>query len=365
MIRRSQKIKQMINWTSGVSEVIGAILLVSLVVLAVAVIAVGLLSQPLPKEVPNVHFIAGTNGNKLYLYHDGGDSLYKGQFYLIINGKPKMVYDIVEGGEDWSVGKNLVVDLTTPTGEIVPETVQIVYDTGSSQVVLDQAQLRPVVSSTMVPDVIVTPIPPCPCNISSCGQAVIGDAYDNIVTESASIFIRDGSESNLDPNGFLQFQVTNTSSSIMVDGNNIPLSVNDRVLIYLRQNTQSFKIFGLGNKFYQLRGKGVNVQIIYSVNGTINNFENKPVTVDNAWITGYIDLGSTFTLRSTPNNKQPYTLLALNNITPYPYYNGNNGVPIIISNIRPIGVGLFSLDYDSQSQTGISFIGTYGSISYT
>ena len=45
--------------SSGVSEVIGAILLISVVVLAVAIIAVGLFSQPLPQKIPDARFITG------------------------------------------------------------------------------------------------------------------------------------------------------------------------------------------------------------------------------------------------------------------------------------------------------------------
>ena len=46
---------------SGVSEVVGAILLISVVVIAVSVIAVVLFSQQTPQKIPNVNIMVGTD----------------------------------------------------------------------------------------------------------------------------------------------------------------------------------------------------------------------------------------------------------------------------------------------------------------
>ena len=79
-----QKIKMSDN-SSGISEVIGAILLISVVVLAVAIIAVGLFSQPLPKKIPDARFITEIKDNTLTIYHDGGEPLYRGEFFIKVN----------------------------------------------------------------------------------------------------------------------------------------------------------------------------------------------------------------------------------------------------------------------------------------
>lgn len=54
--------------TSAVSESVGAILLVSMVVLFIAVIAGFLLSMQTPGKVPNLNFMAGTNEGQTVLY---------------------------------------------------------------------------------------------------------------------------------------------------------------------------------------------------------------------------------------------------------------------------------------------------------
>ena len=61
---------------SGASEVIGAVLLVSLVVIGGAVVAAFVFGQPAPKEVPHVSSASPwTNPRNLTLHHTGGDTL--------------------------------------------------------------------------------------------------------------------------------------------------------------------------------------------------------------------------------------------------------------------------------------------------
>ena len=347
------------NNSSGVSEVIGAILLISVVVLAVAIIAVGLFSQPLPQKIPDSRFLSQVNGSKVTIYHDGGESLYRGEFYVKIDNTPYFNISPI-GSNVWDIGKT--IEFSTSFSN---PTVQIFYKTGSGDVLLDLEQIQP--PQNFVPDVYVPPVPSCPaCNIINCSDIQIRDAYDDIVTRTATIFIRKNKQASSLNAGILRFKVTKSGSTISIDGNKpMSLSVNDIIEIHRLQDKQDdFKIFGLGNTFYQMRGQDVSLRITYAVNGTTKPFGT--VTIDNAWITGYVDLGSSFTITSEPNQNE-YTFLAINNTSPYPYYNEYNKIPIIISGIRPIGVGLFSLDYDynSQQDTGMSFVGTYASISYT
>jgi len=79
---------------SGVSELIGAILMITVVIAAVAIIGIFLLSQQTPQEIPNINFMTGTNaaGTTLYLYHNGGDSLEKGQFAVVIDNQAPSVF---------------------------------------------------------------------------------------------------------------------------------------------------------------------------------------------------------------------------------------------------------------------------------
>lgn len=74
---------------NGVSEVIGAILLVSIVVLGVAILSVFLFSQPPPQKVPSLNAIIWNDTQKIYLRHDGGDTLYASDVKIYVNGTDK------------------------------------------------------------------------------------------------------------------------------------------------------------------------------------------------------------------------------------------------------------------------------------
>ena len=130
----------------GVSEVIGAILLVSLVILGAMIVAVLFLSQPPPQEIPQVNAIAGNETDPdsgveyIYLLHDGGDPLMPMETVIRIDGgrDPGTIeistedgsYELWTSGE-WSVGKTLRI-----TDDQPPQSVTLVYSGGSSQALL-------------------------------------------------------------------------------------------------------------------------------------------------------------------------------------------------------------------------------------
>lgn len=71
---------------NGVSEVIGAVLLISLVILGVGMIAVFMFSQPPPQQIPSLNAIIWNDTNNIYLRHDGGDILYSKDVKIYVNG---------------------------------------------------------------------------------------------------------------------------------------------------------------------------------------------------------------------------------------------------------------------------------------
>ena len=129
----------------GVSEIIGAILLVSLVILGAMIVAVLFLSQPPPQEIPQVNAIAGNNTTHIFLLHDGGDPLTPLETVIRIDGRadPVPAGDMELLREDgtveesswlsgeWSVGKTLRIKDDQP-----PQSVTLVYSGGSSQALL-------------------------------------------------------------------------------------------------------------------------------------------------------------------------------------------------------------------------------------
>ncbi|MDD1694241.1 MAG: type IV pilin, partial [Methanoregula sp.] len=175
--------------TAGVSEVIGAILLVALVVAAVALVAVFLFSQSTPVKVPNVNFMVGTNNQvppTLYLTHNGGDTLTVGSFSVYIDGKIKS-YSVAGGGNEWSLGKNLLVPLSS--GE-TPQRIYLVYNqTGTGSSVIGSASANvSVPSGKIAPDIIVrTTSAPVICINGSDPQAVLGAVLSNVSVIGAAI----------------------------------------------------------------------------------------------------------------------------------------------------------------------------------
>ena len=145
----------------GVSEIVGAILLVALVILAMMIVAVALLSQPPPQEIPQVNALAGNNSDTIFIKHNGGDSLTPFETIVRIDGNPNPVPNDqillrYENGtqtnwttQDWSVGTTLVIpDTQTPT------SVTLVYTGGSSQALLLTATF------TEAPPSFVPTLPP-------------------------------------------------------------------------------------------------------------------------------------------------------------------------------------------------------------
>ncbi len=137
--------------TDGVSEVIGSIMLISLVVLAVAIVGVGILSQPPPVQTQYLDVIPGISGNTLFLYHNGGDALNPADFFVRVDGED--YYSdrlfIQESNWPWSIGEMLKVERL-----IVDDTsgrIQIISTTGGQQsIIVDLGEG------------VITPVPPPP-----------------------------------------------------------------------------------------------------------------------------------------------------------------------------------------------------------
>jgi FlaG/FlaF family flagellin (archaellin) len=105
---------------TAASEVIGAVLLISLVVIGGAVVAAFVFGQPAPKELPDVNFgVYKENPTKLVLHHTGGDSLQWGDYSVYVYptgpGSGSAVTDRVDDhhkANPWSSGDDMTIDAT-------------------------------------------------------------------------------------------------------------------------------------------------------------------------------------------------------------------------------------------------------------
>ncbi|HUK38823.1 MAG TPA: DUF2341 domain-containing protein [Methanomicrobiales archaeon] len=77
----------------AVSETIGAVVLISVAAIAVGIIALVFFSSPLPTNIPAFSGLISNTSNRVYISHEGGDSLYVGQFQILADYGGKMGVD--------------------------------------------------------------------------------------------------------------------------------------------------------------------------------------------------------------------------------------------------------------------------------
>jgi hypothetical protein len=91
----------------GVSEVIGTLILIAVVMAGMMIVFLLLLSQPPPTKIPALDVIISNQSRNVYIYHKGGDPLWKGQYQILIDGGDQTGNFTNSGDEPWSVGKTL------------------------------------------------------------------------------------------------------------------------------------------------------------------------------------------------------------------------------------------------------------------
>jgi flagellin-like protein len=123
---------------NGVSEVIGSIMLISIVVAAVSIIGVFFFSQPPPEKIPSLNAIIWNDSQKIYIRHDGGDPLSYEEIEIFVNGTDQTsnFHPSTALAQPWttlSIGNVLVYS----KGSSPVSTVQVVYTgSGSSAIIL-------------------------------------------------------------------------------------------------------------------------------------------------------------------------------------------------------------------------------------
>ena len=123
----------------GVSEVIGAIILISVAALAMGIVILVLFAAPLPTRVPSFAGLISNSSNKVYISHEGGDTLSVGQFKILVDGVD-VTYNFTKSlNGPFSLGK--VMNATLPK---IPGRVVMVFNTswGGGTVLLSADLVR-------------------------------------------------------------------------------------------------------------------------------------------------------------------------------------------------------------------------------
>jgi hypothetical protein len=108
----------------AVSSVIGAVLLIAVAVGAMAIVTIVLLSGPLPTKVPSISATIRNKSYTIYISHEGGDSLSKGQYMILVDGSDETANFSKSFNDPWSAGKIMNDTVSTPSP---PRRVVMIY----------------------------------------------------------------------------------------------------------------------------------------------------------------------------------------------------------------------------------------------
>jgi len=381
--------------SDAVSEVIGAILMISVVVVAIALVAVILTSQTTPQTIPNVNFMTGTNadGTELYLYHNGGDALRRGEFAVVtdVDPSPRTDYVISDGSDEWSLGKNLILTEATP-----PTSVALIYTAGSEQggvVLKSGASNVAVLKETIRPDATPVPLggttggsggldtsnPQNVVNYILQNTSLIGDALNqspstvgpviaDVIGTNSTNYYREN-RASIDQGTSIMLEITGAGSTFSYGSPSVKnLDVGDKIVItQARSSPLPWKIFGLGDQIWEFAAQGVHVDWWKQSSGTWTNstwpHSGNGVTLYHSRITGYKDIGSTLTIR-TDSGLGQYQALIHNYVKEFEGDSTAANDVVVIQNIQPVGLGLFVFEYDDNSDS-VYFVGYARSVSWS
>jgi PKD repeat protein len=179
----------------GLSDALGAVILISVVALGITVGTAAFLSQQNIQTVPAVSAEITTYADGIQVYHAGGDTLRKDDVAIMMNGVDKKDYFIHRDGtgwSTWSAGDSLYYNTT---GQTVPPTLELVfkYTGGSGQTGISFAiplplegiylHLPPTGPVTVIPTststtsptaTATTPVPPLPVSAAFSANPVTG-----------------------------------------------------------------------------------------------------------------------------------------------------------------------------------------------
>ncbi|MEN6444389.1 MAG: PA14 domain-containing protein [Methanoregula sp.] len=184
------------RFDDGVSDILGAVVLVIVIVMGISLISVVILSNPTPQKIPAISAdITRINNQTIYIRHEGGDTMQRAEMIIQVDGiDSTSAFSRI--GSDWSsfsVGDVLVYNI--PAGNPVPSSIQLVYTGGASaQIVASLGVPAPVgggatptASGTPTPTASPTPVPALPVNAGFSASPVFGTAPLTVQFTDASI----------------------------------------------------------------------------------------------------------------------------------------------------------------------------------
>jgi archaellum component FlaF (FlaF/FlaG flagellin family) len=354
-IDRSEK--QKTDNSSGVSEIIGAILLVALVVVSIGIIAALLFGQTTPTTIPNLNFMTGVNSSKttLYLYHNGGDTLNLGEFSVLLDGVPASSPSVAGGGSQWSLGTTLIVPISK-----VPQNVQIVFNgSGSTGAVLIRESASDIVSTVNVsadqlPYLDCAAVRNWNCADQIPPEIIIARYEINVSTKRVNLMKFGQPTGTIVSNGManhLNFTVDDVNTTFIFGGSTCALAstttyklpVGTNVSVYFPSDSTDFTLYGSAPSIWEMAGGGLsNIYVVFT-------FTNKTVwssssissrRLCHADCEQYTNFDSTLVV--TTDNSNKVTSFDVNKTH---YIDAVNSTVIRLNNFKPTDSGLFLIAF--------------------
>ncbi|OPX64950.1 MULTISPECIES: PKD domain-containing protein [unclassified Methanoregula] len=139
---------------AGLSDALGAVILISVVALGITVASVAILSSPVPQKVPAISVDVFNTSDTVFLRHSGGDTLARGEYRILADDIDRTSEFLMQGIQPsrWSLGDTLEYHVASPND--IPGSIQIIAFNGRSEQVILQVHLLP---PTLAPTHTVTP----------------------------------------------------------------------------------------------------------------------------------------------------------------------------------------------------------------
>jgi PKD repeat protein len=149
------------------AEIVGSLVLISIFVLAFAILAMVLLSQPAPQKIPAVA-ISITNQSKIIrITHESGDPVPMSEVKVLVDEVP-LTFTCNDCGDSWSIGETLTIDYSDHLN--FPNKVDIVFlGSGTAQQLLSSIYL-----GTMTPTQTPVIIPTSPTPVTTATTPPVG-----------------------------------------------------------------------------------------------------------------------------------------------------------------------------------------------
>lgn len=402
---------------SGVSEVVGTVLLIALVVLGVAVVAAALFSQPKVTEVPHASIVAGENASGHFvLVHEGGDPLSVGEYRIYVgNGtalKDETAHFTAPAGGVWSLGETItykqsgspdrvVVTAVTDRGETIlaepdydggEDNGTYGGDTGGGDPGLPgvlNADFKANITSGKAPLAVqfidlstgsptawawdfgdgVTSTEQYPMHTyTAAGNYTVSLTATNDAgsseTETKTAYIT-VSASSSGEDTLLNTKEKSEKSGTLLPGGYLEFAVNGTYSDVEINETQYDLVIGdrvklvIGDDGYgeiYISNTAITTFDYNNVTLYINGIEREKGTVSKIYISSQKDLISTLTLKVPPTSTPIWTKFTVNG---NPIINGEDAHGMTLYNLLPRSDGVMNLK--NPSQKGVYFIGSISS----